>query len=728
MTRTRVETLEVFNELATAPRWVCWREEERGGRKTKVPYATTGRKASSTDPATWATYEDAIRVCGARGYDGVGIVLGDGLGGVDLDGCRNPDTGELTPWARKILDEFRSYAEVSPSGTGVKVFAYGAPSDLPANMIPMDTPPINGKRPAIECYTQGRYFAVTGRILDGMPDEIRDCGEVGDAWDRLTRLLAGRSKAQDRTPGQPTGAEEMSLGLCEALGEDPRLRALWEEGHEGGGDRSRNDAALASTLAVKGFGDEDIEAALRSYPLGQIGQGALTGSDADRQIGRLLGLAAEARTTRNGTDPAPPPRLPRLPDTFWDERPVLAKVRQAAHARNRSADAVFFAVLARIAAFRPPQMVVDTGIASPASLNLLVAFVDPSGGGKSSPEKIARRLVPAHPDYEDADGLPLGSGEGLAEAYMGTTLQPREDDPAKMEKVRAQVRWNALFYADEGQVLSRLSERKGATLGESLRRAFNGETLGQTNASNDRTRRVRDYSLGLIAGLQPAAAIALLEEADYGTPQRFLWSSVIDPSIPDVPPEWPAELGLHLLEGSFKPFTIDPGICDELRRDDTARQRGELQRNPLDAHEPLCKVKVAGALAVLADRHNITREDWRLAGTIWETSCAVRDTIADYGRALIKARMKEETQQHAHRTVAADRAVQREQAAVERVAGIIARRLIRINSATRRDFTQAVKSKDRRHLDRAIAYAVRREWILEDDDGGFTPGRYKEAR
>jgi hypothetical protein len=723
------EITGVFNELAAARRWVCWREEVRGDKPTKVPYSTSGKKASSTDPATWATYSDARRACEARGYDGVGIVLGDGLGGIDLDGCRNPETGELTPWARKILDGFRSYAEVSPSGTGVKVFAYGAPGTLPANTIPMDTPPINGKRPAIECYTQGRYFAVTGAILDGCPDEIRDAGELGDGWDRLVRLLQERAREHGpRETGQATGAEEMSLGLCEALGDDPRLRTLWEEGHEGGGDRSRNDAALATTLAVKGFSEEDIEAALRSYALGQIGGGRLTGGDADRQIGRLLGLATEARKTRNGADPTPPPRLPRLPDAFWTERPVLGLVRQAAHARNRSADAVFFAVLARIAAFRPPRMVVDTGIASPASLNLLVAFVDPSGGGKSSPEKIARRLVPAPYDMEDADGLPLGSGEGLAEAYMGMTTQPREDDPTKTEKVRAQVRWNALFYADEGQVLSRLSERKGATLGESLRRAFNGETLGQTNASNDRSRRVRDYSLGLIAGLQPAAALALLEEADYGTPQRFLWSSVIDPSIPDDPPEWPEELGLRLLEASFKPFTIDPAICDGLRREDTARQRGELQRDPLDAHEPLCKVKVAGALAVLADRHHITPDDWRLAGTIWETSCAVRNTIADYGRALAKARVRAETRQHAHRTVAADRAIQREQAAVERVARTIARKIMRIQRGTRRDLSQAVAGKDRRHLDPAIAYAVRQEWIVEDDDGGYTPGRYTEAR
>ena len=67
----------------------------------------------------------------------------------------------------------------------------------------------------------------------------------------------------------------------------------------------------------------------------------------------------------------------------------------------------------------------------------------------------------------------------------------KDPETGKREKIRAQTRHHAFFYADEGQVLTRLGDRKGSTIGESLRRAFNGETLGQTNASRDRTRRVR---------------------------------------------------------------------------------------------------------------------------------------------------------------------------------------------------------------------------------------------
>lgn len=292
---------QVFRELLRASRWVAWRIEIRGGRATKVPISpVTGCLASSTDPATWGTLEEATHIRDEQGLAGVGIVLGEGLGGVDLDGCRDPVTGELAPWAKKIITAFGSYAEVSPSGTGVKILAFGAPDELPVSTIPVDTPPINGKRPAIECYVRSRYFAITGQILEGVPDEIIDCRGPGGAWDRMVRLLRKRGKgAGERRTGRATGNTKMSERLRTALASDRKLRLLWESGKDDGTDRSRNDAAVAATLALKGFEDEDIEAAIRSYPLGQIGQGALTSRDADRQIGRLLRLAAKARERRN---------------------------------------------------------------------------------------------------------------------------------------------------------------------------------------------------------------------------------------------------------------------------------------------------------------------------------------------------------------------------------------------------------------------------------------------
>jgi hypothetical protein len=69
-----------------------------------------------------ASLEQAVAVAKRR-VDGIGFVFnGDGIAGVDLDGCRNPETGAIAPWAQRIIDDFASYTEVSPSGTGVKIY------------------------------------------------------------------------------------------------------------------------------------------------------------------------------------------------------------------------------------------------------------------------------------------------------------------------------------------------------------------------------------------------------------------------------------------------------------------------------------------------------------------------------------------------------------------------------------------------------------------------------
>jgi hypothetical protein len=82
-------------EMREARRWFVWRYELRDGRRTKVPYnPLAGRRASSIDPSTWTTFEQASA---ARGFDGLGFALGGGFAGVDLDRCRDPLAGGARP-------------------------------------------------------------------------------------------------------------------------------------------------------------------------------------------------------------------------------------------------------------------------------------------------------------------------------------------------------------------------------------------------------------------------------------------------------------------------------------------------------------------------------------------------------------------------------------------------------------------------------------------------------
>src|SRR5947209_1747219 len=93
-------TLAALEELQARPQWVCWRKERRQGKFTKVPYsANTGRKAESDNPATWASYVQALQALHARHYDGIGYVFHKDYTGIDLDHCVNAQ-GSLDPWAQ----------------------------------------------------------------------------------------------------------------------------------------------------------------------------------------------------------------------------------------------------------------------------------------------------------------------------------------------------------------------------------------------------------------------------------------------------------------------------------------------------------------------------------------------------------------------------------------------------------------------------------------------------
>ena len=141
-------------ELRQRRQWVVWKLEERDGKPTKVPYiAGGGGKASSTDSLTWRSFEEAVRALETGRYDGLGFVFssGDPFAGVDLDDCRDPETGALEEWAEKIVEDFGSYAEVSHSGKGVHIIVKGK------------TP--NKKRGKVEAYSLERFFAMTGQVL-----------------------------------------------------------------------------------------------------------------------------------------------------------------------------------------------------------------------------------------------------------------------------------------------------------------------------------------------------------------------------------------------------------------------------------------------------------------------------------------------------------------------------------------------------------------------------------
>lgn len=147
--------------LKDIPRWVLWKHRPRtkpDGTKVwaKLPMTCSGATASSTDPKTWTSFDDVCDALKMDVFDGIGLVLGDDVQGIDLDDCRDPVTGLLSDLAQEVLDKVEGYAEVSPSGTGIKIFTK-------TNLDGSRTK----KEAGVELYRDGRYFTVTGHMIDG---------------------------------------------------------------------------------------------------------------------------------------------------------------------------------------------------------------------------------------------------------------------------------------------------------------------------------------------------------------------------------------------------------------------------------------------------------------------------------------------------------------------------------------------------------------------------------
>ena len=162
-------------DLKKIPRWVMWRFMEVGTgdnkRWSKIPLRPTGEQAKANDPSTWTDFLSVQEAYNSGRFDGVGFVFtdDDNLAGVDLDDCFDHQTERFTNAAlQQIADKVSGYMEVSPSGTGVKIFTR-------ANLGPAHVDHTLG----LEVYNRGRYFTVTGHYIAGtIPVDAQDISSI----------------------------------------------------------------------------------------------------------------------------------------------------------------------------------------------------------------------------------------------------------------------------------------------------------------------------------------------------------------------------------------------------------------------------------------------------------------------------------------------------------------------------------------------------------------------
>ena len=232
-------TLTIPAELRERPQWVLWRYEDRGdGKPTKVPYRADdpARQASSTDPATWATYEQALKTRGEAAGIGYVFSVDDPFVGVDLDDCID-ETGELSPATAAIVRGLDSYTERTPSGRGLHIILRGHLS--------------GSRRRAgnFEVYSAGRYFTVTGERLGSRETIEERQGALDELLETMFPPTAPANVNGAQGQGLTTEDDRELLERAFRAKNGPKLEALYRGEVNGYPSSSEADLALCSALA-----------------------------------------------------------------------------------------------------------------------------------------------------------------------------------------------------------------------------------------------------------------------------------------------------------------------------------------------------------------------------------------------------------------------------------------------------------------------------------------------
>ncbi|SKG74568.1 bifunctional DNA primase/polymerase famiily protein [Mycobacteroides abscessus subsp. bolletii] len=406
---------------------------------------------------------------------------------------------------------------------------------------------------------------------------------------------------------------------------------------------------------------------------------------------------------------------------FWEQREILAQIRDFARSRSVAPYAVLGAVLRRAIALTPPWVQLPPTVGDAASVNLFTVSVGRSGQGKDAANGVGHAAVV----FVDSDGeviedppaaVGIGTGEGLAKA-----LRPTGDDDEVPTRINLTV--------PEIGTLGAIAARQGATVIGELLKAYMGQALGFTNARRETTSFVpaHSYRLCLGVGAQPENAEVFMSRAKDGLPQRFLWLPTVDPYAPPpsddhCEPVPPARVGVPTSFPSPIPgqpyfVRIPASARSAIRQHRHLVVVGNDDVDPLDGHLMLTRLKVGFGLALLEGRKHITDDDWRIAGQLIDISNRVRAglfaTLADKRKKANAARAGE----------LADRQVIIDDRLTEvrhrRVSEAIIRKLQRAGSATRRDLAKAVTSALRDDFEPVFNILLENGTVTSEGDGRY---------
>lgn len=235
------------NELKQNGLWCCWRLSDKG----KIPYnAMTGGLAKSNDKSTFHPFQKVMENLhfyynfdeNNKPLGGLGLGIFNGFSAIDIDECRNPETGELSELANDIIDFCQSYTEISPSGKGIRIIF--------KTEIKIDKEEyyINNRNNGLEIYISdntNKFVTITGNVL--YPSNLRNVD--------ITYILNKYMKKKTASFNNINGPADIS-NLQKALKKDKKLIELWNMQAPGSGaNESEIDLALCNKLTFYLKGD-----------------------------------------------------------------------------------------------------------------------------------------------------------------------------------------------------------------------------------------------------------------------------------------------------------------------------------------------------------------------------------------------------------------------------------------------------------------------------------------
>ena len=237
-------------ELKVNGLWCAWKLDNLKG---KVPYdVVNGNYARSNDKSTFHGFQQALHVMHKYyGFDednkmtgGLGLGIFNGYSAIDIDNCRNPETGELNELASDIIEYCGSYTEISPSKTGIRILL------KTKSVIDKKNYYINNTKLGLEIYISentNKFVTITGDTI--YPNDIREVN-LDYLLDEYMR------KVPIKTEIILSG--NVDSRIQKALNKDKKLIKLWNMVAPGrGSNESEIDLALCNKLAFYVDGDYD---------------------------------------------------------------------------------------------------------------------------------------------------------------------------------------------------------------------------------------------------------------------------------------------------------------------------------------------------------------------------------------------------------------------------------------------------------------------------------------